>query len=101
MAIAAVFDLELLQYDAINAFVNTDIDEDVYMELPPGHRKAGRILHLKKALFSLRKSPLLWQRLFKQSLIDIGFQLVPHEPCYVSQEGILVFFYVDNIILAY
>lgn len=51
MAIAAIFDLELLQYDAINAFVNTDIDEDVYMELPPGHRKAGRILHLKKALF--------------------------------------------------
>jgi hypothetical protein len=69
MTIAARFDLELLQYDAVNAFVNADLDEDVYMGLPPGYRKAGRILHLKKALFGLRKSPLLWQRLFKQTLI--------------------------------
>jgi hypothetical protein len=34
MTIAARFDLELLQYDAVNAFVNADLDEDVYMELP-------------------------------------------------------------------
>jgi hypothetical protein len=39
MTIAARLDLELLQYDAVNAFVNADLDEDVYMELPPGHRK--------------------------------------------------------------
>jgi hypothetical protein len=84
MAVAARFDLELLQYDAINAFVNADLDEDVYMELLPRHRKAGRILHLKKALFGLCKLPLLWQRFFKQSLVDIGFQPVPHEPCYFS-----------------
>jgi hypothetical protein len=73
MAIAARFDLELLQYDAINAFVNANLDKDIYMDLLPGHREAGRILHLKKALFGLRKLPLLWQYLFKQSLIDIGF----------------------------
>jgi hypothetical protein len=101
MAIVARFDLEILQYDAVNAFVNANLDEDVYMELPLGHRKAGRILHLKKALFGLHKSPLLWQRLFKQSLIDIGFQPVPHEPCCLSREGILIFFYVDDIVLAY
>jgi hypothetical protein len=82
MAVAARFDLELLQYNAVNAFVNADLDKDVYMELPPGHRKAGRILYLKKALFRLCKLPLLWQCFFKQSLIDIGFQPVPHEPCY-------------------
>jgi hypothetical protein len=53
MAIAARFDLELLQYDTVNAFVNADLDKDIYMELLPGHRKAGRILYLKKALFGL------------------------------------------------
>ena len=59
MAVAARFNLELLQYNAINAFVNVDLDEDVFMELPPRHRKAGRILYLKKVLFNLHKLPLL------------------------------------------
>jgi hypothetical protein len=48
MAIAARFDLELLQFDAVNAFVNADLDEDVFMRMPPGHRRAGWILKLNK-----------------------------------------------------
>lgn len=36
MAIAARFDLELLQYDAVNAFVNADLKQDIYMRMPPG-----------------------------------------------------------------
>ena len=60
IATAARFDLELLQFDAVNAFVNATIDEEVYMEMPPGFRKIGVVLRLRKALYGLRKSPLLW-----------------------------------------
>ena len=35
MAIAARFDLELKQYDAVNAFVHAALDEDIYMKKPP------------------------------------------------------------------
>jgi hypothetical protein len=59
IAIAARYDLELLQYDAVNAFVNAELDEEVFMKMPPGHRKARTILKLRKALYSLRRSPLL------------------------------------------
>ena len=59
MAVAARFNLELLQYNAINAFINVNLDKDVFMELPPRHRKAGKILHFRKVLFSLCKLPLL------------------------------------------
>jgi hypothetical protein len=65
MVVAARFDLELLQYNVVNAFINIDLDKDMYMELPPRHKKAGRILYLKKVLFSLYKSSLLWQCFFK------------------------------------
>lgn len=57
MVIVARFDLELLQSDAVNAFVNAGLDKDGYMELLPGYRKTGRTLHLRKALFGLRKIP--------------------------------------------
>ena len=101
LAIATRFDLELIQYDAVNAFVHAKLDEVVYMRMPPGYGEKGKILTLHKALYGLRKSPLLWQRDFKGTLEELGFSVVPHEPCCMSNDGILVFFYVDDIVFAF
>jgi hypothetical protein len=101
LSIAARFDLEMKQFDAVNAFVNANIDDDVFMELPVGYRKRGRALKLNKALYGLRKSPLLWQREFTGTLTNLGFRPVPHEPCIMIRNGCLVFFYVDDIVIVY
>ncbi|KAM4062356.1 reverse transcriptase (RNA-dependent DNA polymerase) [Hirsutella rhossiliensis] len=84
MAIAARFDLELIQYDAVNAFVNANLDDGIYMPL-----------------YGLRKSPLLWHRELTNTLKKIGFKTVPHEPCCLTLDGIFVFFYVDDIVFAF
>ena len=47
------------------------------------------------------ESPLLWQNLFIGMLLNLGFKLIPHEPYYMIYKGILIFFYVDDIVLAY
>ena len=60
MAIAAAHDLETMQFDAINAFTNSDLDETVYIEFPDGFGTAGMCLLLLKALYGLKRSPLLW-----------------------------------------
>jgi Reverse transcriptase (RNA-dependent DNA polymerase) len=78
VAIAARFDLELIQYDAVNAFVHAELDDDVFMKMPPGHRTTGTILKLNKALYGLRKSPLLWQKELTRSIRKLGFEPVPH-----------------------
>ncbi|KID81860.1 polyprotein [Metarhizium guizhouense ARSEF 977] len=101
MAIAARFDLELVQYDAVNAFVNAKMDRDIFMKMPPGHRKPGRILRLQRALYGLRCSPLLWQKELTRTLEELGFEKVPQEPCCMMKNGIIIFFYVDDIVLAY
>jgi hypothetical protein len=44
IAIAARFDLELIQYDIVNTSVNAPIGQDIFMRMPPGHRKKGTIL---------------------------------------------------------
>jgi hypothetical protein len=59
ISIAARFDLEMVQYDVVNAFVHAPIDRDIVMRMPPGYRKAGTMLMLNKALYSLRISLLL------------------------------------------
>ena len=42
MAIAARFDLELIQYDVVNTFANAELPYDVFMSLPPGYQKPGK-----------------------------------------------------------
>lgn len=101
MAIAARFDLELVQWDAVNAFVNARLQDTVYMRMPTGYRSPGKVLHLHKALYGLRQSPLLWQKELTAALHALGFQSIPHEPCILIKNGILVFFYVDDIVFAY
>lgn len=101
MAIAAHHDMELKQYDVTNAFVHATMDREVYMRMPRGYQKPGTILQVNKALYGLRISPLLWQREFTTTLKALGFQTVPHEPCCLIKDGVIIFFYVDDIILAY
>jgi hypothetical protein len=101
MAIAARFDLELIQWDVVNAFVHADLPYDVFMKLPPGYSEENTILKLKKALYGLRESPLLWQRKFTATLRELGLEPVPHEPCCWTKDGVIIFFYVDDIVVAY
>ena len=105
MALAAAFDLEIMQIDAVNAFINADIDEDVYVPMPQGYMdiegKQGKVLKLRKALYGLRKSPKLWFNHFSATLRKLGLIPVPDEPClYVHPtELTMVYFYVDDILL--
>jgi len=101
MAIVAKFDLETVQMDAVNAFVHCYIDEVVYMRPPPGFEPPSKVLHLRKALYRLRRSPLLWQRELTSTFREIGYKEVPQEPCVMISGGVIVFFFVDDIVVCY
>ena len=77
LAIIAKFDLETLQLDAVNAFVHADIDEVVYMKPPPGYAEPGKVLRLNKALYGLRRSPLLWQEKITKAMKVLGLKELP------------------------
>jgi hypothetical protein len=49
----------------------------------------------------LRESSLLWQKHLTGILTRCGFQSVPHEPYSFINKGIVIFFYVDDIVIAY
>jgi hypothetical protein len=43
--IASQFDLELIQYVVVNAFVHAPFDQDIFMRMPRGYEKKGTILN--------------------------------------------------------
>jgi Reverse transcriptase (RNA-dependent DNA polymerase) len=53
MAITAKFDLETVQSDAVNAFINCKLDEMVYMHMLPEFEKGNKVLRLHKILYRL------------------------------------------------
>jgi hypothetical protein len=60
MALVCAFGLICHQVDFKNAFVNAEMDEEVYTTCPPGYGQSGKVWRLLKALYGLRKSPKLW-----------------------------------------
>lgn len=97
MAIACYFDLEVFQYDAVNAFVNAKIDEDVFVRCPEGFEVQGKHLLLLRALYGLRRSPLLWFNELSRTLKGLDLKPVSEAHCLFINSRILVFFYVDDI----
>ena len=59
MTITAKFDLETVQMNVVNTFVNSKLDEVMYMRQSPGFEKDNTVLQLNKALYDLRRSSLL------------------------------------------
>ncbi|KAL6325227.1 hypothetical protein AAG906_023072 [Vitis piasezkii] len=58
MAIVAHFDLELHQMDVKTAFLNGDLDEEVYMEQPIGFVEVGKedlVCKLNKSIYGLKQ----------------------------------------------
>ncbi|KAL9572097.1 hypothetical protein ACKAV7_003814 [Fusarium commune] len=104
LAIAARHDLELLQYDAVNAFVNAKLQSNVFMKLPPGFRKSkkeDRVLLIHKALYGLRIAPLLWQMELGNTLRELDCKPISNESCCYRKGNLLIFFYVDDIVVAF
>lgn len=59
IAIAAAFDMEIRQYDAVNAFINSPLDEEIFCEYPKGFCQQGKCWKLLRALYDLKQAPML------------------------------------------
>ncbi|RVW92088.1 Retrovirus-related Pol polyprotein from transposon TNT 1-94 [Vitis vinifera] len=70
LSLAANLDLPLHQFDIKNVFLNGELEEEVFVMLPPGFCKEEeetRVSKLKKSLYSLKQSPRAWFDRFAKS----------------------------------
>jgi hypothetical protein len=81
----------------MNAFPNSELDEEIYVELPNDFKLSGKIGHLLRALYGLRRSPLLWQKLLSSALKELGLQAGLEEPCLFLNDYFIVFFFINDI----
>ncbi|CAL5365935.1 unnamed protein product [Camellia sinensis] len=106
LSIAANLDWPLQQLDVKNAFLNGNLEEEVYVDPPPGFDEhfGSKVCKLKKSLYGLKQSPRAWFERFTQSVKNQGYveaqsdhtMFIKH-----SNDGkiAILIVYVDDIIL--
>ena len=62
LPIAAELDYEIYMLDVQTAFLNADVEEEVFVKMDPGYERSNEfevplVMKLKKSLYGLRQSP--------------------------------------------
>ena len=86
LAIAAIEDLELRSIDISHAFLNGDLEEDIYMEQPEGFEVGGpgHVCKLKKSLYGLKQAGRVWNKKLHATLQKMCWMCVI---CQMSRKG--------------
>ena len=92
--------------DVTSAFLNGDLEEEVYMKQPQGVIQKGQehlVCKLKRSIYGLKQSPRCWNQTLDTQLKELGFIQSPSDPCiYTStKQGLMIIaIYVDDIVIA-
>ncbi|CAI7881955.1 unnamed protein product, partial [Closterium sp. NIES-54] len=75
LSIVTVLDLNLMQLDMKNAFLQSKLDRVLYMYQPDYFDDGtGQVCKLLKSLYGLKQSPLLWYRALDGVLLGAGWK---------------------------
>ena len=108
LAIGNQEDWELEQMDVVTVFLHGRLDEEVYMTIPPymniNGNTEGNVLKMLGALYGLKQSSHVWNKMFHEFMMKAGFQQLKMDTClYTRGSGsnrIILGIHVDDQAIA-
>ena len=94
--------------DVKTAFLNGDLDVDIYMEQPEGYSTTARgeqrlVCKLQKALYGLKQAGRAWNEKMLDALLQLQFISLDSDSCVFVQRGdsyvMFIALYVDDLLL--
>ena len=122
-AMCAQYGLEAKQMDVNTAFLNADLTEDIYMDIPEFYDLDAELAalpvdhelrsvpreeikcRLNKAIYGLKQSPRLWNENIDKFLRSMKYEPLKSDPCiytYFGGDGeiSIIAVYVDDVLIA-
>ena len=92
--------LKTKQGDVTAAFLHGELEEgeNVYVEMPLGFRKHGKVLKLKKTLCGLKQSLHSFWKYLTKAMEACSMEVSKIDPCLFVDEKVLSICYVDDIL---
>jgi hypothetical protein len=106
LSLAALHGLLIHQIDVKTAFLNGELEEEIYMDQPDefvakGHE--GKVCKLLKSLYGLKQAPKQWHEKFDKTLTSAIFAVNEANKCvyyrYGGGNGVILCLYVDDILI--
>jgi hypothetical protein len=106
IALAAQEGWEIHHMDVKSAFLNGELQEEVFVQQPVGFVQAGaehKVFKLCKALYGLHQAPRAWNEKFDDRLHSFGFRRYPFEPAVYTRKSedrqLVIGVYVDDLMI--
>jgi len=106
--LAARYDLDIDHLDVVTAFLQGDINEEIYVKIPVINQdikavKQETIYKLKKAVYGLKQGSRCWNLKLDRVLTNLNFKRSTADPCvYQRNQGeniLIIAIYVDDILI--
>lgn len=99
-SLAAQLELKWKQFDITTAFLNGEVNEELYLTPPEGLNVPTTVTcRLRRSLYGLKQAPRCWNAKFTEKLSQFGMQKTSSDSCvYVSrgEPTIYLALYVDD-----
>ncbi|KAK8936988.1 hypothetical protein KSP39_PZI012089 [Platanthera zijinensis] len=106
LALASIEDFIVHQMDVKTAFLNGELDEDIYMAQPEGYvqkDQKDKVCKLDKSIYGLKQAPKMWHMKFDQVVKSLGFQSSLSDKCLyhrsLSNQTVIICLYVDDMLI--
>ncbi|GKC94676.1 zinc finger, CCHC-type containing protein [Tanacetum coccineum] len=107
IVIASIHNLIIHQMDVNTAFLNGDLDEELYINQPQGFIILGnenKMCKLIESLYGLKQAPKQWHQKFDEVVLSNGYLLIQADKCIYrkfdeSGKRVIICLYVDEMLI--
>ncbi|MCO5574770.1 hypothetical protein L7F22_028561 [Adiantum nelumboides] len=108
LSLVAAKDMHLEQMDMDTTFLNGNLEEEIYMKQPQGHKVKGKeqmVCKLKKSLYGLKQGARKWYKKADDFMLKYEFTRCSLDHCVYTKKvddkkHIILLLYVDDMLIA-